>query len=246
MKDNTTPTKIDAMPRSVTGQVVLGVLVIIMGSLFLLDNLDIIDMHRAFAFWPMVFLVVGIVKLCDTQTRGGTIFGTVMVALGLLMILDRMDLIEFNARTIWPLILIGVGAILVSRAIRGKSGLDDSGQHGVLEASDSDAEVVDVTAVMGGYERRVSSQHFRGGEVTAVMAGCVIDLRDAAIQNEAVLNVFAFWGGITLKCPPDWNVVIQGTPIMGGFEEKTARAPASSKKLVVRGYAIMGGVEVRN
>jgi hypothetical protein len=33
---------------------------------------------------------------------------------------------------------------------------------------------------------------------------------------------------------------------MGGFEEKTVAPPDNSKRLVVRGYAIMGGVEVRN
>jgi hypothetical protein len=33
---------------------------------------------------------------------------------------------------------------------------------------------------------------------------------------------------------------------MGGFTEKTARPPDNSKRLIVTGYAIMGGVEVRN
>jgi predicted membrane protein len=78
------------------------------------------------------------------------------------------------------------------------------------------------------------------------MGGCSLDMRTASIQGEAVINVFAFWGGVTIKCPPDWTVVLQGTPIMGGFEEKTATPPDGSKRLVIRGYAVMGGVEVRN
>jgi len=75
----------------------------------------------------------------------------------------------------------------------------------------------------------------------------VLDMRSASIAaGEAVINVFAFWGGVTIKCPPDWTVVLQGTPIMGGFDEKTVAPPDASKRLVIRGYAIMGGVEVRN
>ncbi len=101
---------------------------------------------------------------------------------------------------------------------------------------------------MGGFERRVNSQAFRGGEITAVMGGCSLDMRSCVMQpeGEAVINVFAFWGGVTIKCPPDWTVVLQGTPIMGGFEDKTIQPPHGAKRLVIRGYAIMGGVEVRN
>ena len=38
----------------------------------------------------------------------------------------------------------------------------------------------------------------------------------------------------------------QGTPILGGFEEKTIAPPDASKRLIIRGYAIMGGLEARN
>ena len=114
--------------------------------------------------------------------------------------------------------------------------LDDTGS----------GETVDITAILGGYERRVATQDFRGGEITAVMGGCELDMRSASIRGEAVINVFAFWGGVTIKCPPDWTVILLGTPILGGFEEKTIAPPDGSKRLVIRGYAIMGGVEIRN
>jgi hypothetical protein len=92
----------------------------------------------------------------------------------------------------------------------------------------------------------VASQSFRGGDVTAILGGCALDMRSASIEGEAVLNVFAFMGGVTIKCPPDWTVVLHGSPILGGFEEKTAHPAAATKRLVVTGYAIFGGVEVRN
>jgi len=232
-------------PKSASSQVVLGLLVIAMGLLFLLDNLGFVDMHRAFSFWPMLFVIVGTVKLCDTRTQGGTLLGAGMVGIGILLMLDRMDIIDFSWRTIWPLVLIGLGGFLVAKAVRSKRAIE----HGVAMvdgASVGAGEVVDVTAILGAYERRVTTQDFRGGEITAVMGGCELDMRGASIQGEAVINVFAFWGGVTIKCPPDWNVVLQGNPILGGFEEKTIAPPDNVKRLVIRGYAIMGGVEIRN
>lgn len=113
-------------------------------------------------------------------------------------------------------------------------------------AAADDDSIIEVSAILGGYVRRVSSQRFRGGDINAVLAGCEIDLRQASIEGEAVLNVFALCGGITIKVPPDWSVILQGTPILGGFEEKTIVPPNQNKRLYVSGYAIMGGLEIRN
>lgn len=236
MKDN-------FQSKGLTSQIVLGLLVILMGLLFLLDNLDLIEIRRVLGFWPVVFIIAGTVKLCDTQSRNRQLLGGGLVGLGVLMILDRMGVVDFDIRTLWPLFLIGAGIFVLYKALdarrapAGASLKDDAGPG---------SDVVDVAAILGGFERRVTTQNFRGGEITAVMGGCSLDLRSASIQDEAVINVFAFWGGVTLKCPPDWTVVLQGTPIMGGFEEKTATPPHGRKRLVIRGYAIMGGVEVRN
>jgi predicted membrane protein len=237
--------------RSMTSQVLMGVLVIAIGLLFLLDNLDIIEIHDALAFWPLVFIFAGVAKLLDTTSPDGYLVGLAGIGIGVTMILHRLGIIYFSWRAVWPLILIGVGALVVYRAMTGQR----SARFGVAVAdakdgmgvpSDAGAQTVDVTAVLGGFERRVHSKDFRGGEVTAVMGGCALDMREASIVGEAVIHVFAFWGGVTLKVPPDWTIVLEGTPIMGGFEEKTVAPPDNSKRLVVRGYAIMGGVEVRN
>jgi len=240
--------------RGMTGQVVMGLLVIVVGLLFLLDNLDILDLHDAVAFWPLVFIFAGVAKLLDTSTPSGYLVGLAGVGIGTVMILNRLGIIYVTWRMAWPVFLIGAGAVVVYRAMNGQR----MTVHGIVDDTPGDgtgtgstaadtAQKVDVTAILGGYDRRVHSQDFRGGEVTAVMGGCVLDMRGASIAGgEAVINVFAFWGGVTIKCPPDWTVVLQGTPIMGGFDEKTVAPPNNSKRLVIRGYAIMGGVEVRN
>ena len=126
-----------------------------------------------------------------------------------------------------------------------KEPADATAAPGASGQADDDS-IIEVTAILGGYVRRVSSQRFKGGDINVIMAGCEIDLRQASIEGEAVLNVFALCGGVTIKIPPDWSVVLQGTPILGGFEEKTIVPPNQNKRLYVTGYAIMGGLEIRN
>ena len=234
--------KNESQNRHLTSQVVLGVLVIGMGLLFLFNNFGIIDIDRAKAFWPLVFVVAGVAKMFDTRSSSGYMFGAGLIGIGVLLILDRLGLVDFDWSTLWPLLLVGIGGMLLYRATAGRQ-LD--AKLALKDGGDSDS-FIDVAAILGGIERRVNTQALRGGEVTAIMGGCDLDMRAASIEGEAVLNVFAFWGGVTIKCPPDWTVVLQGTPVMGGFEEKTVAPPDNAKRLVIKGYAIMGCVEVRN
>jgi predicted membrane protein len=102
-------------------------------------------------------------------------------------------------------------------------------------------------AILGGVSRGNNSRAFRGADLLAVMGGCVIDLRQAAINGEAVIDVFAMWGGIEIKVPEDWTVVSRVVPLMGGVDDKT-RPPqtATAHRLVLRGFAVMGGIEIKN
>jgi len=226
-------------------QVVLGLLVVGMGILFLLDNLNIIYLHHVLSFWPLVFIVCGLVALCSEGPRSGRVTGLVLIGIGIAMTLNRLGYVFISWRTLWPLLMIALGGLILYRTMGGKRFIHVSTGPVTKDHASAD-NVVDITAILGGFERRVNTPDFRGGEITAIMGGCALDLREAAIMKEAVIDVFAIWGGITIKVPPDWTVVLHGTPVMGGFTEKTARPPDNSKRLIVTGYAIMGGVEVRN
>lgn len=230
--------------RSVPGQVVLGLLVIAIGVLFLLDNLGIIEFRQALSFWPVLLIVLGIVKLSDTRSPNGNLAGFLLVGVGATMMLSRVGLFDFSWRMLWPSVLIVVGGSVVYKALAGRRAHEPHGDQ--LKADGNGDDFIDATAILGSFERRLTTPNFSGGELTAMMGGCSIDLRGCSMQGEVVVNVFAVMGGINLKVPPDWTVILHGTPIMGGFEEKTVRPPDGSKRLIVRGYAVMGGVEVRN
>jgi hypothetical protein len=224
-----------------SSQVILGLLVIGMGVLFLLDNLDILDFRHAIGFWPLAFIIAGLVAMFGEGPRSGNYIGAVLIAVGVLMILGRLGFLYISWGMLWPLVLIALGGLILFRTV----GPDRVERPDMKDGTSAD-NVVDIAAILGGFERRLSSPDFRGGEITAVMGGCALDLRESSIVKEAVINVFAIWGGINIKVPPDWTVVLNGTPIMGGFSEKTVAAPDQGKRLVITGYAIMGGVEVRN
>jgi len=102
--------------------------------------------------------------------------------------------------------------------------------------------------MMGGTKQRVSGVIFRSADMTSLMGGCELDLRDALLgaDGAAYVDVFAFMGGAHIFVPPNWKVVMQVTPIMGGVEDKSRSVMGGTQFLYVRGTVLMGGVEISN
>jgi predicted membrane protein len=227
-------------PRSFSSQMVIGAIVIALGVGFLLDNLNILNFGEAVSFWPVVFILLGSMKLAESDGTKSNWGGVILIGIGCLLMLRNLGYLHVNLRALWPLALIFVGGAVVYKSVQRRKGVS------LAKANDGSDSVVDITAILGGFDRRITTPNFQGGEITAVMGGCELDLRGSSIQGEAVINVFAAMGGISLKVPTDWTVIMHGTPIMGGFDEKTVTPPDGSKRLIIKGYAVMGGVEVRN
>lgn len=85
--------------------------------------------------------------------------------------------------------------------------------------------------------------------ITAIMAGCTLDLRQAQFASQiSEIHVTAIMAGIQILVPADVKVFLQGWPIMAGFShhaEKIQNLSHEAKQIHIRGVAIMGGVEVR-
>ena len=166
--------------------------------------------------------------------------GAILVSVGGLMLLDRFDLIDFTFWDLWPVFIIIFGFSLL-RGARGRT------RWGARSEEDSDSFIHGM-AILGGFSRKNSSQDFQGGELTAVMGGCELDLRRAVIKgNEATIEIFAFWGGVVIRIPEDWTVAVKVAPIMGGVEDSSVPPKSgAAKRLNITGYAIMGGAEIKN
>ncbi|HWJ54994.1 MAG TPA: DUF5668 domain-containing protein [Vicinamibacterales bacterium] len=107
-------------------------------------------------------------------------------------------------------------------------------------------QIVRLFAFFSGAERRVRGpvSHV---EVSALMGGCDLDLREAVpTVDPLAIQVFAMWGGIDIRIPPGWIVDIEGWPILGGVVDNTQAPALAAHRVILRGMAFMGGVEIKN
>jgi hypothetical protein len=102
-------------------------------------------------------------------------------------------------------------------------------------------------AMMSGATRRGRWVVPRRYTATAVMGGVELDLRDAALEDrEVIIWAWACMGGIGIRVPADVEVDVSGLALMGGFEDSSrVSAPPGAPVVRVKGFALMGGVDVR-
>ena len=228
------------------GSAVTGLILVIAGLLFLLDNLDLfeVDVGEVIAHgWPLVLLAFGLKHLHERRMMSGLL----LVALGVVFELRALDLLDSEVfRRWWPLLPIGVGGWLVFRAMR-------SGEKPVADADGALLDSADsfrVFQMWGGTRRVITSQSFRGGEATAFMGGAEIDLRQTVMAaGGARVDVTALMGSVSLLVPPGWDVVVLGSPFMGAVEDKRVPIPRppdapAAPRLEVRATVLAGGLEI--
>lgn len=222
-----------------TPQLLVGLMVMGVGVLFMLENLGIARWdYYMLRYWPAGLIAVGVLKLWQSRDGMGGAFGGFLFALaGAWLLLEQTTLVRVRFVDLWPSLLVLFGAYLVWQGVAGPR------TRGLSEAN----ATVSAMAILGGVARGNNSRAFKGGDLTAIMGGCEIDLRQASIEGEAVIDVFALWGGIEIRVPEDWTVVSRITPILGGVDDKTRPPQAASRhRLVLRGFVVMAGVEVKN
>jgi predicted membrane protein len=235
-----------------------GFLFVGLGVVFLLGNMGYVDVDQVLRFWPLLLIGFGALRLVEARDDYAHSGGIFWIVVGLLFLLGSFGIIRLAMRDLWPVLLIGIGVLMLWRSMLARRERENLANPGATAAGPSpfvdtsttasSNSTLSATAILGGVEKRNNSQDFRGGDATAILGGCHIDLRAASITppHEAKVEVFAMWGGIEIHVPPDWTVVSQVDPILGGYEDKTLPPKDESKRFIIHGSVVMGGIEVAN
>ncbi|TRX62671.1 hypothetical protein FNH22_00830 [Fulvivirga sp. M361] len=220
----------------------LGGLFILIGSVWLLDNLDIIPYYysRYLFNWKTFLIALGTYFIFGRKKPEP---GIIMIAIGGVFLLEEFYYFDFRdiLRVFWPVVIIVIGVSLILR--RNKKSKWDAEKK-------NDLDYIDDFAIFGGRERVVDSQNFKGGKITALFGGSEISLTNAQLaEGVNELDVFVMFGGTEIRVPADWSVRVEVFSILGGFTDKRKSSvqvvPNPDKVLIVKGFVMFGGGEVK-
>ncbi|HEU4653859.1 MAG TPA: DUF5668 domain-containing protein [Steroidobacteraceae bacterium] len=236
----------DERPNSAASspRLIIGLIIIAIGASMLADNLGWFSARFVLrSLWPLALVAIGVAMVRESTARNRP-WGWVFIVVGAWNLLDNFGWLHISVwHVLFPAILLFVGGTLVWRARHAELKSTDP-----IPAGEEHAEYARTVAFMSFSDIRPVSRPFRGADLSAIMGGVRLDLRDARMEGDvATLDLFAFWGGIEILLPPDWTVSSRVTTFIGGFFD--SRRPTSvvpTKTLIVRGTNIMSGIEVKN
>jgi hypothetical protein len=111
---------------------------------------------------------------------------------------------------------------------------------------DSDSDEIALAAILNGIELESHARSFRGGSALTWFGGISIDLRQATLAPEALLNLGTMFGGIDVRVPAGWRVESTGRALFGGVADDLAQPEdPDSPTIVVTSTAVFGGISIR-
>jgi len=235
----------------------IGLLLVILGGLLFVDNLDLLPFSVASLFWPLaIFAYCGLTFMRNggPVTRTWTLVGMVWAAL---LLLDDVHLIHIRGAILWPLILIAAGLMLLQYRIRFPELRPHEWRDKIAFSSNKSTRAttgrIEEFAVFSGVKRRVETIGLEGGELTSVFGAIEIDLRKASISNPermASIEANVAFGAVEIRIPESWRVDMRGNAVFGAYEDKSIPPrpdPGSPvPTLQVFGGTAFGAVVVKN
>ena len=219
------------------GQFIIAIVLIVLGVIFLMGNLDIIDVDIGdliTTWWPLILISLGVAGIFQARaTPIGSIF---LVVIGVVFLLITLDVAGFDI--LWPIVIIGAGLwILFHNRVSSRS-----------TAAEVDQDSVNVSALFSGSEQRITSRSFQGGNVSATFGGVELDLRSARLAEIPVLNVNVLMGGVELHIPDEWLVNVNGSPIFGAIECSRPQPAATdgAPTLTINASVAFGGLDIKS
>jgi len=248
------------------GKILGGIVLVIIGSLFLAKELGAIFPEWLFT-WKVLLIAIGLFTGIKHKFRNGGWLIPIFVGSAFLMsdLYPELALRPF----LWPVLIIMIGLFIIFKPHR-KNKLRNwekwqkhgYGRHDYFkqrfqqdtenyETSSTNDDSIDFVSFMGGVKKNVITKKFKRGDVTVVLAGTELNLSQTDIEETASLEITAVLGGLTLIVPANWEIIkSELVCVLGGIEDKRPIQPNvtndSKKVLILRGTAILGGIEIKS
>jgi hypothetical protein len=221
--------------RHISSQALLGVLVVLVGTVLLAQTTGVADVAIVWTYVPALFVLFGLFALVVSGFRNVVGPLLVVAVAGAWQLVTLGYLSVAQVLQLWPLLIVLFGASIVLGQYRSRT-------HSVTES------YVHSLAVFGGSDKRATGL-FTGSDLTAIFGGTSLDLRDVTLEDRPVyVSATALFGGVEIVVPREWNVQMDVLPILGGASDDRPRREHEHDEidLVVTGFAAFGGVVVED
>ena len=217
-------------------RITIGLVLLVIGSLFLVDHLVAFPFHKS---WPAILMVIGVSNFL-VNPRSWVVSAGLIVT-GVIFLLGTLNVLDVSIGILWPVLLLILGAVILFGGGRIRSRRPRT-QNATGAAGTSD---LNISAFFAGSEQRISDQSLRSGQVSAIFGSAEVDLRGTTLEGDAAsIEATALFGSLRLRVPNDWAVDVQTTNMFGSFESKRVQPTDPKARLSILATSTFGSIEL--
>ena len=219
-----------------------GLVLVALGVILGGNALGWFDINIFFKGWWTLFIIVPCAISLITHPREwvGDLIG---ILIGVSLLLACQDVISFKDlwKLLLPAIIILIGLSMIFRNLFSQK--FDKATAKLNEKFNKDDES---GAVFGGTNINMAGKEFKGKNLSAVFGAVKLDLRDAKIKEDVIINATAVFGGVDILVPDNVVVETKSNSFFGGVSNKTNLKPKDKAPTIyINGMALFGGIEVK-
>lgn len=217
-----------------------GIVLIAIGVVLGLNAFDITNIDLFFDGWWTLFIIIPcFIDLFKDKDKTGNIVGLVI---GIFLLLSCQELIDFSI--LWKMV-VPVVLILVGLSFIFKNTFSDSAKK-IKEINSKNKENdKEILAVFSSQKVNVGDEKFEGSSISCVFGGVSLDLREAKITSDIVINATSVFGGIDILVSDNVTVKVNSTSIFGGVDNKRENSSDNRKIIYVNATCLFGGVDIK-
>ncbi|SHO47815.1 LiaF transmembrane domain-containing protein [Anaerocolumna xylanovorans] len=216
-----------------------GIIFIILGVGFGGEAMGLWDFNIFFSgWWALIIVILSVVSIIQNGPKTGNI---IWLAIGGMLFLGQQDIVDFDVigKLIVPVIFVLIGISIIFRNsfhLKRDQFKNVKFQGGMNQHS----------AIFAGNEYHVHGEKFMGTNMNAIFGGVELDLREAIIEEDIVINATVAFGGIDITVPGNVNVKVSNIPIFGGVSNKAGRTYNESLPTIyVNSTCMFGGIDIK-
>lgn len=217
-----------------------GLVLIALGVIIGLNSLGLTSIELFFDGWWTLFIIIPcFIGLITDKEKTGSIIGLII---GVLLLLGCQDIISFE--TFWKL-LIPMLLVILGLSMIFKDMFNSKINRKISELNKNSKSEKNVSAYFSGQKVAYSKEEFDGINMEAVFGGIKLDLREAIIKKDVVINARAIFGGIDILVPENINVVVSSSSMFGGVDSKREINQDNKITIYVNGSSLFGGIDIK-
>lgn len=225
--------------------IIWGIVVMIVGALWILKEANVFDFSRLFAGWWTLFIIVpSLIGLCTDRNKTGSL---IFLLIGVTLLVNQYYDIWRYSNYIVPAFVVVAGLIILVNTLVGGKSKDDSFNYNSADTKPAQTPEAnqDYFASFSGQNYEFTNG-FAGGRFNATFGGIKLDIRNADIVPNCVITTNATFGGVDVYVPNDVRVIVKSNNIFGGVSDKSNKnLPADAKTIFINTTNLFGGTDIK-